>query len=255
MIATGTAPDPLPESHVYALDVGLKLPASAFAAMAAGHQAQMREDVAPSWGVGNGDSFSSTPVDLAAPVPTGIIPIRVHAVAPASASDGAEAEHGLTGIDVYEDMIEQYGIGPETPTLEDAVCAAISHENVEQRVDPKFDRVATLPDKRRVAIEACDQVQAQTYRKCGACVSNFNTPSNFDGGAAPYDHLGSQSTWFQTMPGGYSQTLTANGWQMTTAEGAPITRDMIDAVPNGLLRYKLECAWRGFGRVVRRAVT
>lgn len=260
MTTAGTAPSPLSQSYAYALDVGLKLPASAFAAMAAGHQAQMREDVAPEWGIGNGDSFSATPVDLGAPALEGVIPIRVHAVAPSSASDGAEAEHGDDDeghpvIDVYEDMIAEYGIGPATPTLTDAVSAAISHENVEQRVDPKCDRTATLPDGRVVAIEACDQVQAQTYRKGGVCVSNFNTPSNFAIGetSAPFDYLQRQSSMFETMSGGYSQTLTASGWQMTTADGVPLTREMIDAVPCGLLRYKLELAWRGLGRPAKRA--
>jgi hypothetical protein len=256
---TGTAPSPLPQSYVYVLDAGLKLPPSAFAEMAAGHQAQMREDVAPAWGVGNGDSFSPSPAVGAFVVPENIVPIYVHAVTPASASAGAEAEHGddVDGhplIHVYEDMLVQYGIGPETPTLADAMSAAISHEIIEQRVDPECDRSATLPDGRVVAIEACDQVQAQTYLRNGIRVSNFNTPSNFDGGAAPYDFLGNQSTRFQTMPGGYSQTLTADGWQVATAiEGfRDRPRALVDSVPCGMLRYRLELAFRDLGRAARR---
>lgn len=259
---TGTDPSPIPQSYVYVLDVGLKLPPSAFSAMAPGHQAQMREDVAPEWGVGNGDEFSTTPIPRLTNlvVPEDTIVIRVHAVAPKGADSSALAEHGddadgVPVIDVYEDLIAQYGIGPETPTLEDAVSAAISHENIEQRIDPECDRTAMLPDGRVVALEPCDQVQAQTYRKGKSCVSNFNTRSNFGigGTSAPFDKLGTQSAWFQTMPGGYSQTFTAHGWQMTTADGFRVTRETIDAVPNGLLRYKLELAWRGLGRAARRA--
>jgi hypothetical protein len=287
---TGTAPNPLPQQYAYALDVGLVLPASAFAAMAAGHEAQLREDVASEWGVGNGDTISTTAVNLADGVPEGVSPIRVHAKTPPSAADsGALAEHGDDPdgdptIDIYEDLIAQFGIGPECPTLEDAVAAAASHELVEQRLDPQCDRTATLPDGRVVAIEGCDQVQAQTYRKNGVCVSNFNRRSNYsiDSDAPPYDFLGNLTVQFQCAAGGYEQILDPEqGWKMITAEhvmqrgrerdlvpsdlggtGGSIfdteifpretTRRIIDSVPNGMLRYRLELAWRGIGRHVKR---
>jgi hypothetical protein len=271
---TGTAPNPLPQQYAYALDVGLTLAASAFATMAPGHEAQLREDVASEWGVGNGDAVSTTPVNLADGVPEGVVPIRVHATAPANAADsGALAEHGddpegEPTIDIYEDLIAKFGIGPECPTLEDAVAAAASHELVEQRLDPKCDRTATLPDGRVVAIEGCDQVQAQTYRKSGVCVSNFNRRSNFsiDSDAAPYDYLGAQTAQFQCEPGGYEQVLDPEqGWQMITADLVlhrlpsemdehirGMLREVINHVPNGMLRYRLELAWRGIGRHVKR---
>lgn len=257
---TGTAPNPLPLAYAYALDIGLTLPASAFATMAPGHEAQLREDVAPEWGAGNGDSVSTTAVNLADGVPEGVVPIRCHATAPTDAADQGElAEHGDDPegdptVDVYISLIEQFGIGPECPTLEDAVSAAISHELVELRVDPKCDRTATLPDGRVVAIEACDQVQAQTYRKNGVCVSNFNRRANFsiDSDEAPFDFLGNLTTQFQCATGGYEQVLDPDqGWQMITAELA-ITREQIDAIPMGMARYRAELAWRGLGRHARR---
>lgn len=271
-------PSPLPCSYVYALDVELPTPASAFAAMATGHQAQLREDLSPAWGLGNGDTVSPTPINLTDGAPSGVIPIRVHAVTPeADADSGAEAEHDDAdgpGIDVFHDMIAEYGIGPEAPTIEDALSAAISHELIEERCDPACDREATLPDGRIVAVEPCDSVQAQTYRKNGVCVSNFNTPSNFaiDSTAAPFDFLGNQIVIFQCEPGGYEQVLDPNlGWRMITdvlngkrgtysfsavTDPSTVTksaaRALIDAVPRGMLRYRLELAWRNLGRHAKR---
>lgn len=226
--------------------------------MAAGHQAQLREDLAPAWGLGNGDTVLATPVNLADGVPAGVIPIRVYAVTPtADAGSGAEAEHDDVdgpGIEVFYDMLAQYGIGPETPTIEDALSAAISHELIEERCDPTCDRTSVIFDGRTVAVEPCDQVQAQTYRKLGVCVSNFNFPSNFAIGSsgAPFDFLGSQSTEFQCMPGGYEQWLDPDaGWQMITADRVQ-TRESIDVMPSGMARYRAELAWRRLGRHAKR---
>lgn len=274
------AADVLPRVHAFVLDRELKTPASAFAAMAPDFQAKLREDVAPVWGVGNGDVVQSTALVAGEGAPVGVVPINVHAKAPADAADsGALAEHGddedgNPEIDIFEDLILEFGIGRETPTPEDALSAAIDHELTEYRVDPECDRTATLPDGRVVAVEPCDQVQAQTYRKGATCVSNFNTPSNFgiDGNAAPFDFLGKQTAQFQCEPGGYEQVLDPEtGWQMITAEliGVPTAvttspggralgftrealRAAIDAVPHGMLRYRLELAWRNLGRHSKR---
>lgn len=147
-----------PRTHAFVLDEALKTPATAFAAMAPGLQAQLREDVAPAWGVGNGDVVEPTAV---AAVIAGVVPIRVHAVTPPAAADsGALAEHGdlsdgTPDIDVFEDLLLQFGIGPETPTPEAALSAAISHELVEARVDSDCQRQSVLPGGKVVAVEAC----------------------------------------------------------------------------------------------------
>lgn len=252
------ASDVLPHAHVFVLDPDLKTSASAFAIMAPGLETQLREDVAAAWGVGNGDTVSPTAIAVADGAPAGVVSIRVHAVAPASADGGALAEHGddddgAPTIDVYEDLLAQYGISPETPTLADALSMAISHELVEYRNDSACDRTATLPDGRVVAVESCDQVQAQPYRKRGVCVSNFNLPSNFNLGetpnSVPFDFLGKQTAQFQCEPGGYSQVLDPKaGWQMITALG----RALLDLMPCGMARYRAELASRGLGRRAKR---
>lgn len=269
-----TEADSLPHVHAFLLDPGLKTSASAFATMAPGLEAKLREDVSAAWGVGNGDVVQPVALVAGEGAPVGVIPIHIHAITPpADAGQGAEAKHGDDPdgdptIDVFEDLILQYGIGPETPTAEDAMSCAIDHELTEYRIDPTCDRTSALPDGRVVAVEACDQVQAQTYRKLGVCVSNFNTPSNFgiDGNAAPFDHLGMQLEQFQCEPGGYEQVLDpSQGWQMITADlvlhKSPremtehirsVLRDVIDDVPNGMLRYRLELAWRDLGRHCKR---
>jgi len=254
-----TNPSPLPKAHVFMLDAELKTPASAFAVMAPDLEAQLREDVAPIWGVGNGDTVETFDSGLAE-----ITPIRVHATAPQdAAASGAEAEHAPDGIDVFEDLLLQFGIGPETPTIEDALSVAISHELVENRNDETCDRTAVLPDGRTVAVEVCDQVQAQPYVKGKTRVSNFNTPSNFGigGNAAPFDFLGNQTVQFQCEPGGYEQVFDPTlGWQMITAERvlsstideSSRVRAAIDAMPMGMLRYRAELAWRNLGRHAKR---
>jgi hypothetical protein len=272
--------DLLPRIHAFVLESNLKTSASAFATMAPDLQAQLREDLAPLWGVGNGDVVMSTALVAGEGAPVGVVPINVHAKTPASAADsGALAEHGdeadgTPEIDVFEDLLAQVGIGPETPTLADALSMAISHELIEARCDSDCQREATLPDGRVVAVEACDQIQAQPYNKGATVVSNFNTPSNFgiDGDAAPFDFLGKQTAQFQCEAGGYEQVLDPDtGWQMITAEliGSPTAiaerpggsflgftrealRAAIDAIPNGMLRYRLELAWRGLGRHSKR---
>lgn len=255
------AADFSPRTHAFVLDAALKTPAPVFTSMAPDLQAQLREDVSPKWGVGNGDIVETTAVES---TPPGVVPIRVHATAPADAADsGAEAEHGdlsdgTPDIDVFEDLILQFGIGPETPTPEDALAAAISHELVEARVDSDCQRQSTLPGGKVVAVEACDQVQAITYKKGGTTVSNFNLPSNFalgltpEDNVAPFDFLGAQTEQFQCMPGGYEQWLDpSQGWQMITADRA-MTREEVDAMPTGMARYRAELSLRGLGRHSKR---
>lgn len=259
------AADVLPHAHAFVLDPDLKTSASAFATMAPGLEAQLREDVAAAWGVGNGDTVSPTAIAAADGAPAGVVVIRVHATVPAADADaGALAEHGDDNrgnptIDVFEDLLAQYAISPETPTLADALSMAISHELVEYRNDSSCDRIATLPDGRVVAVEACDQVQEQPYRKLGVCVSNFNLPSNFGltsgtilTNAPPFDFLGKQTAQFQCEPGGYQQVFDPEtGWQMITAK-ENLVRFALDLLPMGMLRYRAELDHRGLGRRAKR---
>lgn len=93
-------------------------------------------------------------------------------------------------------------------------CA--SHEIIEARADPLLTWCAQLPDGRMASLEACDQVEADSYLIDGVAVSNFNLPENWAPpkmGPAKYDYLGLQTRPFEVRPGGYAQVYTAGeGW-------------------------------------------
>lgn len=201
------------------------------ARIAPGLQAQLREDLAPAWGVGNGDTVSGTLYAQAAPQATGAIPMYLRAQAPAD-EEGALALHrddaGLA-IDIFEDLIAQYGV---------TLSSAVSHELLELSADPECDRTATLPDGRVAAVEICDQVEALSYSKLGVDVSDFNLPSNFGigGNDPPYDAMNRQTSQFQVLDGGYAQVLGPDGWQQL----------------GGMRAYRAELDRRGLSRGARR---
>jgi hypothetical protein len=238
-----TAPAPVsPVSHVFVVDKGVTLsPADNPATIAPGLQAQLREDLAAS-------KWATSPLDVvradAAPPKKGEVKICVHGPAPTDPADaGALALHdheadGTPIVHTWYDLLLQYGA---------SLSSAISHELLEARIDPEGNRTATLPDGRVVAVEIADQVEEITYRKRGAEVSDFNLPSNFSigGNEPPFDFLGKQPHQFQVMPGGYSQTLTDQGWTQTTADKAgPVT---------ALAAYHAHVHRLGLSRRARRA--
>ena len=180
------------------------------ARIAPGLQAQLREDLAPEWGVGVDDTVSPGPMTSDAALAAKHCQIQWHAKAPTDAGD-AIAIHGVDAngnpiAHFYADIAQRCNVSPSS---------CISHEMLEASADPECDRVATLPDGRVVAVEICDAVEAFTYQKLGVEVSAFSLPSNFGigGNAAPYDSLGKATTQFEVLLGGYAQVRTADGWQ------------------------------------------
>jgi hypothetical protein len=237
-----SAQSPLPVSHVFVVDSGVKLSATDMpAVIAPGLQAQLREDLAPS-------KWATSPLDVvradAAPPAKGEVKICVHGPAPTDPADaGALALHdheadGTPIIHTWYDLLQQYGA---------SLSSAISHELLEARIDPEGNRTAVLPDGRTVAVEIADQVEEITSLKQGVEVSDFNLPSNFGigGSEPPFDFLGKQPHQFQNMPGGYQQVLTDQGWtQITTSEHVPTT---------ALAKYHAHIHSLGLSRRARRA--
>jgi len=199
--------DFLPRTWVF-VDEDAHVDPAELARISVGLQAQLREDLAPAWGIGELDVVLSAASTSDAAVAAKHCQIQLHAEAPAD-EQGALAIHGVDAngnpiAHAYVALAQRCGV---------SLSSCISHELLEASADPECDREATLPDGRVVAVEICDQVEALTYSKNGVEVSDFNTPSNFCDGPAPFDFLAKQPAAFEVMPGGYAQVRTEDGWQ------------------------------------------
>lgn len=223
--------NPLAQSHVFVI-LDAKVDPAELARIAPGLEAQLRQDLAATWGVGKADAVRADDE----PTQPGEIEVQIHAEAPAD-EQGALALHdkqpdGTPIIHVFYDLIVQYDV---------TLSSAVSHELLEARIDPEGDQVVTLPDGRVAALEICDQVETLTYSKLGVDVSNFNTKANYGMGAGEiYDFLHAQASPFEILAGGYAQTRGSDGsW---TQLGAA---DKISA-------YRAELDRRGLGRPAKR---
>jgi hypothetical protein len=205
--------------------------------IAAALQAQMRDDFAPEWGAGEGDTFRA---DGATALP-GEVECQFHNDAPAD-EQGALAIHnrkpdGTPILHVFVKLAFSNGV---------SLSSCLSHEALEARVDPDLTECVQLPDGRIAAKEICDQVEAISYNKGvngqPVAVSNFNTRANFAPTGQPgekYDFCGSQTSPFQVLPGGYAQVLDgANGWVQ---------------ISGGMSAYRAELHRLGLSRSARRA--
>lgn len=238
---SGTPPIAGPVSHVFVVDPDVTLAESDKPEnIAAGLQAQLREDLAPHWGTDPSDVVRAS----GTPVPREI-KICVHGPAPTQPQyQGALAVHdhdedGTPIVHCWYELIQQYGA---------SLSSAVSHELIEARLDPEGDRTVILPDGREAALEDCDAVEQLTYRKLGAEVSDWNTKSNFgiDGSAPPFDFLGKVERLFQVLPGGYAQVLTSEGWQQ-------LQPDERTTASTGLAAYHAHLHRLGLSRRARRA--
>lgn len=80
----------------------------------------------------------------------------------------------------------------------------LSHEVLEEQLDPTCDRFAQLDGYREQALEACDRVEGDTYRIGDALVSNYLLPSAFvPTSEGPWDKLGQLRSWDGMTGGGY----------------------------------------------------
>lgn len=251
--APKSAFDPsLSVSHVF-VDVDAHVDPALLAAMCPGLQAQLREDLAPEWGVGALDTVRVlTPSDPV--VRPGEVEIQMHAEAPADQA-GALAIHdkkpdGTPILHVYVALAQRSGASTSSCT---------SHEILEARVDPELDQVATLPDGRVAAIEVCDAVEESLYQKLGVEVSDFSTRANFGiaGSSRKFDFLGLVKTIFAVLAGGYAQVRDPDrGWiQLGPSEGTAAREAPLAArgASTGHEAYRAELDRLGISRGSRRA--
>ena len=179
-------------------------------------QTQVREDVAPVWGVGN----SSMIQVRTAPVP-GHWPLYIFDTSDEAGAlgyhetDPANPTQPIGKAFVKTD--EQYGL---------AVSVTISHEVVEMIGDPwALSTVQCNPANAAEfwALELGDPVEADRdgYALEGVMLSDFVTPAYFFGGPGPYDYCKRLTKPRTLRPGGYQAFWNGRTWTQRTASAAP----------------------------------
>jgi len=187
------------------VDVDCGIPLGDIQEIAAALQRQVREDFAPWWGAGELAVVHGVTISVA-----GEWRLELRKVPTIEGALGYhdETEDGCPILYVFPELCLEDG-------SEWSSCA--SHEILEALADPYLRRLVQLDDGRIAALEACDQVEADTYKIDGVTVSNFNLPTNFeppkDLEGVTFDYLGLQTKPFEVRPGGYAQVYDAiKGW-------------------------------------------
>lgn len=112
----------------------------------------------------------------------------------------------------YHDFDLGIVYGRVLATDNNGTSACLSHECLEELIDPTCDQWRAMPDGRYVAFEICDPVQADAYaipttvmgEQRQVIVSNYVLPRWFDPAAAGgFDRLAKLRGPFQMTPGGY----------------------------------------------------
>lgn len=101
----------------------------------------------------------------------------------------------------------------------DQTAGILSHEFLETLGDPTCDRWADIGDGRRIALEVCDPVEADTYPIVAEVagegrtveVSNYCLPPYFGTGAGLTNKMGLELEPFGLRPGGYAVILGTDG--------------------------------------------
>lgn len=95
---------------------------------------------------------------------------------------------------------------------QNALTTCLSHECIEELVDPYCNAWRQMPDGRSTALEACDAVQADEYgvsveimgERRAVMLSNYLLPKWFDPAATGnFDRMGTLRAPFTMSPGGY----------------------------------------------------
>ena len=88
----------------------------------------------------------------------------------------------------------------------------LSHEVLEEMLDPTCDKYAPLGNGTSQAVEACDRVEGDEYNAGDVKLSNYLLPSAFvPGSAGPWDKLGKLTAWNGMTSGGYTIVEDASG--------------------------------------------
>lgn len=198
---------------IVVVDIDAKVPLIERQAYAAAQQRQLREHLAPVWGL---DPLVS--VRVATPdAPPAVGEAQLQLIDQPT-MDGALGYHDAlpdgTPIDyIFVGLARQLG---------EAWTSVASHEALEMSVDP-FGRRAVQMSDGFWDQEVADRVERTTYSVDGVLLSNFNTPQCFEPptnrAGVKYDWLGLSTRENQVLAGGYAQRFDPKkGWtQVGTA--------------------------------------
>lgn len=147
------------------------------------------------------------------PLQPGEWPHYLHDQPTATDPDGALAYHGRLddGTPVMHSFV---GLCKQ---LGESASKAASHENLETLIDELLNEcVQNEADGSIWAKEVCDACEAIGYDKDGVTLSDFCTPEWFAPPAhvegVKYNWLGTMTSPFQILDGGYGQKLVGEAW-------------------------------------------
>jgi len=179
---------------------------------------QLRQDVAPAWGL-LPPVVTYLPTD---PLLPGTVVLGIFDNADQAGALGwhTESSGGIVYGRVFAQPVLQAGGGIMTSRL--SVASVLSHEVIEVFLDAACDLWADDGNGTAYAREACDAVESDSYvitvgtgpNAITATVSDFLTPAWFDPMAAPgseFDHMRLLTAPFQVRPDGYTILTTVNG--------------------------------------------
>lgn len=163
-------------------------------------------------------------------------------------------------MDIVDDLDEPGALGYHTDDLGviygrvlaqsvDATSVTLSHECLEELVDPTADKWVKMPDGRDVALEDADPVEGDSYEVEAAVlgetrkvkVSNYVLPRWFGAtDSGNFDRLGKLSAPFTMTEGGYMVVRDATGdVENVFAKTRRVGRVVASVAAGGALAEKL----------------
>lgn len=190
------------------IDVDCRLPEDEVIKAAAALQRQVREHVAPLWGL-TATVRAATSTAPPHPKEWQLQLLRTPTQADALGYHD-EKPDGTPILYVFPELCAQDGTSWTS-------CA--SHEIAEAIVDPLLGDIKMSADGKLWACEVADACESQSYEIDGVAVSDFCTPAWFspptDVDGVMYDFLGKCTKDHQILDGGYGQVYDPQaGWQM-----------------------------------------
>jgi hypothetical protein len=166
---------------------------------------QVRNHVAPRWGISAADVPDIIFAKDIASVPDGFFPVVAYGTP--SDAPGTLAYHDETHAPVFvKDVIAN---GGDVLTGKMSIAATFSHEAVEGFLNENLDRWELGPDGALWAVEGCDAVENESYphEPTGVSLSGFLLPAYFDASAGTgsrFDYTGALTKPYTIAHGGYA---------------------------------------------------
>ena len=169
------------------------------------------------------------------------VPVNAHAIT--LVDTAKDAPQGVLGFHTEDKGGRLWGVVATKPELDAngkvmtgdwSVSSVLSHEVIELFIDPNANLWATGDHGKAYSFEACDPVEAPTYKVDGVSVSNFVTPAWFDPlavqkEATRFDKLGLLSASFSILKGGYVVYATAGKQRQVYGDQFPDWRKKMKA--------------------------